>query len=94
VDSSAGQKKLFKVKYFSGALSYGAKIQRNVYIKNHIDLCTLQSLCAFSWVQEAFCYFAIAFLDFTFKNFSGLLHFIDFSTTQLADKYKNCAKLE
>jgi hypothetical protein len=50
-DGSAGQKKFFKVKYFSGAFYYGAKIQHNAYIKNHIDLCTLQFFCAFSWVQ-------------------------------------------
>jgi hypothetical protein len=49
----------------------------------------LQFLCAFSWVQEAFCYFAIAFVDFAVKNFSGLLHAIDFSTTQPADKDKS-----
>jgi hypothetical protein len=73
---SAGQKKFFKVKYASGALSYGAKIQRNAYIKNHIDLCTLQFLCAFSWLQEAMYYLAIVFVDFTLKIFSGLLHFI------------------
>jgi hypothetical protein len=77
VYGSAGQKKFFKVKYFSVAISYGAKIKHNAYIKNHIDACTLQFLCAFSWVQEAMCYVAIVFVDFTIKNFSGLLHFID-----------------
>jgi hypothetical protein len=91
-DSSAGQKKFFKVKYFSGAFSYGAKIQRNASIKNHIDLCTLQFLCTFSWVQKVMCYFVIGFVDFTLKIFSGLLHFIDVSATQPADKDKNCAK--
>jgi hypothetical protein len=85
-DGSAGQKNFFKVKYFSGVFSYGARIQRNAYIKNNFDLCTLQSLCAFSWVLEAKCYFAIVFADFTLKNFSGLLHFTDVSPTQPADK--------
>jgi hypothetical protein len=57
-DGSAGQKKFFKLKYFSGELSYGAKIQRNAYIKNYIELRSLQILCAYSWVQEAILYFA------------------------------------
>jgi hypothetical protein len=89
VDGSAGQKKFFKIKYFSGAFSYGAKIQRNTCIKHHIDLCMLQFLCAFSWLKEAICYFAIVFVDFTLKNFSGLLHFVDFPTLQPADKDRN-----
>jgi hypothetical protein len=53
-DGSAGQKKFFKVKYLSGALLYGANIQSGAYIKNYIDLYTLQFLCAFSWVQGFF----------------------------------------
>jgi hypothetical protein len=68
-DGSAGQKKFVKVKYFFGAFSYGAKIQRNAYIKHNIDLCTLYLLCAFSWVQGEICYFAIVFVDFTLKIF-------------------------
>jgi hypothetical protein len=35
------------------------------------------------------CYVAIVFIDFTLKNFSGLLHFIDVSDTQTADKDGN-----
>jgi len=35
------------------------------------------------------CYFAIVFVDFTLKNFSGLLHFIDVSAAYLADEDKN-----
>jgi hypothetical protein len=38
---SAGQKKFFKVKYFSGAFSYGANIQHDADIKNDIKLRTL-----------------------------------------------------
>jgi hypothetical protein len=74
-DYAAGQKKFFKVKYVFGALSYGAKIQSDAYIKNDMDLYTLQFLGVFSWVQEAFSCFTIVFVDFTSKNFSGLLHF-------------------
>jgi hypothetical protein len=83
------------LKYFSGTFSYGAKIQRNAYIKNHIDLFTLQFLCALYWVQEAMCYVAIIYVDFTLKNLSGPLHLIDFSATQPADKEEiESAKLE
>jgi hypothetical protein len=35
------------------------------------------------------CYVAIVFVDFTLKNFFGLLHFIDVSATQPADKDRN-----
>jgi hypothetical protein len=76
--SSAGQKKFFKVKYFSGAFSDGAKIKRNAFVRNHINRCTLQSLCAFPLGQEAICHVAFVFVDFTLKNFSGQLHFADF----------------
>jgi hypothetical protein len=62
-------KRIFKIKYVSGAFSYGAKIQRNAYIKNHIDFYMLHFFCAFSWVQEAFLNFAIVFIDFTLKIF-------------------------
>jgi hypothetical protein len=68
------EKKLFKVKYFSGALSHGAKLQSDAYIKNYVDIRTIHFLGAFSWVQEVFSYFTIEFVDFTLKNFSGLLH--------------------
>jgi hypothetical protein len=76
-DGSAGQKKFLKLKYFSGAFSYGAKIQHDAYIKNHIDLCTLRFLCAFFWVKEAIFYIAIVVADFTLKNFFDLLHLIN-----------------
>jgi hypothetical protein len=79
-------KEIFKVKYFSGAFSYGAKIKRNAYIKNHIDPCMLQFLCAFSWVQEAIFYVAINFVDFTLKIFPArhtLLTLIEFEGTKL-----------
>jgi hypothetical protein len=49
----------------------------------------LQFLCAFSWVQAAICYFAIVFIDFSLKYFSGLLRFTNVSATQLADKDRN-----
>jgi hypothetical protein len=77
-DGSAGQKKFFKVKYFSGAFPYGANIQHDAYIKNYIELRTLRLFCAYSWRQKTISYFTIVFVDFTLKNFSGLLHFTDF----------------
>jgi hypothetical protein len=40
-----------------------------------MDIYTHHFLGAFSWVQEAFSYFTIASVDFTLKNFSGLLHY-------------------
>ena len=74
-DDAAGQKKFFKVKYIIGVLSFGAKIQSSTYIKNHLDICTLHFLGAFTWVQGAFSCLIILFVDFILKNFSGLLHF-------------------
>jgi hypothetical protein len=53
-DGSAGQKKFFKVKYLSGALLYGAKIQSDAYIKNYIDLRTLQFLAPFLGFEKLF----------------------------------------
>jgi hypothetical protein len=47
-----------------------------------MDLCPLQLLCAFFWVQEAMCHVVIVIVDFTLINFSGLPHFIDVSATQ------------
>lgn len=35
-NGTAGQKKMFRVKYFSGALSYGAKIHGGTHIKKYI----------------------------------------------------------
>jgi hypothetical protein len=77
-DGFAEQKKFFKVKYFSGAFSDGVNIQHNAYIKNYIELRTLQLLCAFSWRQKVISCFTIVFVDITLKNFSGLVHFTDF----------------
>jgi hypothetical protein len=55
------------------AESYGAKIQSGIYIKICLNIFTLHFLGAFSKVQGAFPCFTIVFVDFTLKNFSGLL---------------------
>jgi hypothetical protein len=44
----------------------------------------LHYLGAFSWIRETFCCFPISCADFTLKNFSGLLLFMEIE----------CAKLE
>jgi hypothetical protein len=75
VNEAAGQKKFFKVKYLSGAISYGAKIHSGACVENYIEICKLHLLGAFSRVQGAFFYITIVSIDFTLKNFSGLLHF-------------------
>jgi len=83
---TAGQKKFFKAKYLLRALSYGAKIQSDTYIKNYIDLCMMQFLGAFSWVKEAFSYFTMVFVDFTLKIFPAcytLRALIDIKGTKL-----------
>jgi hypothetical protein len=43
-----------------------------------MDIRTLHFLGAFSLVQEAFFCLTIESVDFTLKNFSGLLHFSGF----------------
>jgi len=40
------QKKILKVKYVFGVLSYGAKIKSDAYTKNHMDICMLHFLGA------------------------------------------------
>jgi len=83
---TAGQKKFFKVKYLLGALSYGAKIQSDTYIKNYIDLCMMQLLGAFSCVQAAFSYFTMVSAEFTLKIFPAcytLLALIEIKGTKL-----------
>jgi hypothetical protein len=48
-----------KAKYFSGAISYGAKIQNDALTKIYIDFCALLFLCAVAWLRETFINFTI-----------------------------------
>jgi hypothetical protein len=42
---AAGRNKFFKVKYFTGALSYGTKIQSGHYAKKSYNICMLCPRC-------------------------------------------------